>query len=117
MSVSLNFLVNILQIELREVENDLKGMEQLYIDRHDSSEITNYVFLENTAVLKSEVDSIHQIGVLLDKIDIDENQTPQELLQSIDAYIKGICEERQFSQAIYNFTKTKILKVSKYLDM
>lgn len=117
MSVSLSFLVNILQIELREVENDLKGLEKLYFDRHNSSEITNYVYLENTAVLKSEMDCIHQIGVLLDNFQIDENQSPQQMLKLMDDYIKKIVNDRQFSEAIYNFTKRKMEKVSKYLDM
>jgi SUMO ligase MMS21 Smc5/6 complex component len=117
MSVSLDFLVKVLQLELKEVEHDLNGLKDLYSNRHDSSEITNYVFLENTAVLQSELDSIHQIGTILDNINIDEKHTPHELLDSIDEYLKIEISKRQFSEAIYNFVKSKLAKVSKYLDM
>ena len=117
MSVSLDFLVQVLQLELKEVENDLNGLKELYSNRHDSSEITNYVFLENTAGLQSELTSIHHIGTILNNIEIDKNQTPHELLDSIDDYIKLEISKRQYSQAIYNFAKLKLVKVSKYLDM
>jgi len=117
MSVSLDFLVKVLQLELKEVENDLNGLKELYSSRHDSSEITNYVFLENTAILQSELDSIHQIGTFLDDIKIDQNLAPHELLDSIDEYIQSEITKKQYSQAIYNFAKQKMAKVSKYLDM
>jgi hypothetical protein len=117
MSVSLDFLVKILQLELKEVEHDLNGLKDLYANRHDSSEITNYVFLENTALLQSELDSIHQIGIVLDNLKIDEEHSPQELLSSIDDFVKQQIHERQYSEAVYNFVKLKITKVSKYMDM
>lgn len=117
MSVSPSFLINILQIELREVENDLINLEKLYAHRHDNSDITNYVFLENTAVLKSEVDSIHEIGTMLDNFRLDENLSAHQMLDAIDEYIKEIVAERQFSEAIYSFAKSKITKISKYLEM
>ena len=117
MAISSDFLVKILQLELKEVEHDLNGLKDLYSNRHDSSEITNYVFLENTALLQSELDSIHLIGTLLEKTIIDEHLTPHDLLNSIDDFIKSEVKERQFSDAIYNFVKSKLTKVSKYLDM
>ncbi len=117
MSVSLDFLVKVLQLELIEVEHDLEGLKELYSSRHDSSEITNYVFLENTAVLQSELNAIHTLGTLLSEMVINNNHTPHELLNSIDDYFKKEIKERQFSRAIYDFTKLKIGKVSKYLDM
>ncbi|MBN2658713.1 MAG: hypothetical protein JXR86_16780 [Spirochaetales bacterium] len=117
MAVSLEFLVDMLKLELKEVEHDLINLEKLYIDRHDSSEITHYVFFENTAVLKSEVDSIHRIGVLLENFTIDEYRTPELLLEDLELFIAQIVKERQFSDAIHNFTRAKIGKVRKYLDM
>lgn len=117
MSVSLSFLVKVLQLELLEVEHDLIGLKDLYANRHDCSEITHYVFLENTAVLQSELNSIHQLGQLLKKIDIDESLTPHEFLKTIDEYIKEEIRNRQYSEAVYCFAKRKLAKVSKYLDM
>jgi len=117
MSVSLEFLIKILQLELKEVENDLNGLKDLYSNRHDSSEITNYVFLENTALLQSELDSIHQIGTILTDFKIEGSPTEHELLDIIDKHIKEEVHEKQYSEAIYNFAKSKLAKVSKYLDM
>lgn len=117
MSVSLSFLVNMLQLELKEVENDLSAMEILYTNRHDSSEITNYVFMENTAVLESEIRAIHKIGDLLADFKIEKGRNPQEMLDSIDNYIGQIVRERQFSRAVYDFIKIKIAKIAKYLEM
>lgn len=117
MSLSLDFLVKVLQLELKEVEYDLQGLKELYANRHDRSEITHYVFLENTAVLQSELSSIHQVGTLLEDFDIETLQAPHDFLNSIDEYIKVEIEKRQFSNAIYNFVKLKLAKVSKYVDM
>ncbi|MBB6478978.1 hypothetical protein [Spirochaeta isovalerica] len=117
MAVSLEFLVDMLKLELKEVEHDLVNLEKLYINRHDSSEITHYVFFENRAVLKAELDSIHRIGVLLENFVIDEYSTPEHILTELEAYIAQIVRERQFSDAVHNFTKAKINKVRKYLDM
>lgn len=117
MPVSLDFLVKILQLELKEVEYDLQGLKELYAARHDSSEITNYVFLENTALLQSELDSIHQIATELEKHKIEKNYTTAELLESVDTFVKKEIEDKQYSEAVYNFVKRKLTKVSKYLDM
>ena len=117
MAASAEFLVKILQLELKEVEHDLNGLKDLYSNRHNSSEITNYVFLENTALLQLELDSIHSIGTLLEEIVVDETLPPHDLLNSIDDFIKKEIKEKQFSDAIYNFVKSKLTKVSKYLDM
>ncbi len=117
MSVSPNFLVKILQLELIEVENDLNGLKELYTNRHDSSEITNYVFLENTALLQLELQSIHQISSILADFKFDKNGSSHKLLDEIDNFIKEEIKSRQFSEAIYNFIKLKLIKVSKYLDM
>ena len=117
MSVSLGFLVKILQLELKEVENDLNGLKDLYSSRHDSSEITHYVFRENSALLQSELNSIHQIGVLLEDVKIDESLSPDEFLGSIEDFITKQIRERQYSKAIYNYVKLKLAKVSKYMDM
>lgn len=117
MSVSLDFLVKVLQLELIEVEHDLNGLKDLYANRHDSSEITHYVFLENTAVLQSELDAIHTLGSLLSEINISKSDTPHELLNSIGKYIEEEIKKRQFSRAVSQYIKLKIAKVSKYLDM
>lgn len=117
MAVSLGFLVNMLKLELKEVQYDLMTLEQLYIDRHDSSEITNYVFLENTAILKAEIDSIRRIGLLLEDFAVEENDSQEIVLEKLEEYIKGIVSERQFSEAVHNYTRAKIIKIKKYLDM
>jgi len=117
MAVSLEFLVNMLKLELKEVEQDLMNLEQLYRSRHDSSEITHYVFFENSAVLKSEIDSIHRIGVLLENFVADDYSSPENLLEELETYIAKIVRERQFSNAVQSFAKSKLGKVRKYLDM
>ncbi len=117
MSVSPEFLVRILQLELKEVENDLNSLKDLYSSRHDSSEITNYVFLENTALLEAELESIHQICLIMDDIKIEHIKSPPAVLDYIDKLVKEEIGNRQYSEAIYNFVKSKMTKVSKYLDM
>jgi ATP-dependent protease Clp ATPase subunit len=117
MSVSSGFLVKILQLELKEVENDLNGLKDLYSSRHNNSDITNYVFLENTALLQSELQSIHRIGTQLKMMEIDPKLSPKEILDSIDQFIKKEVEKKHYSVAIYNYIKLKLEKVSKYLDM
>ncbi len=117
MSVSLECLFKILQLELKEVENDLNGLKDLYSNRHDRSEITNYVFLENTALLQSELNSIHQIGMILKSTSINHINSSDKLLEYIDNIVKEEVDKNQYSKAIYNFVKLKINKVSRYLDM
>ena len=117
MAVSLEFLVNMLKLELKEVEQDLVNLERLYINRHDNSEITHYVFLENSAVLKSEIDSIKSIGILLENFAAYECRSPEHLLEELESYVAKIVRERQFSDAVHSFTKSKLGKVRKYLDM
>ena len=117
MSVSLEFLVKIFQLELKEVENDLNILKDLYANRHDKSEITHYVFQENTALLQSELNSIHQISKVISDIKIDHIDSPERLLEYIDVLVKKEIDKKQYSDAIYNFVKSKLIKVSKYLDM
>lgn len=117
MSLSSSFLVKILQLELKEVENDLNGLKDLVLNRHTSSDITHYVFLENTALIQSELESINHLGILLDKLEVDSGLSPHEVLDVVEKFMNDEIKSKQYSEAIYNYVKTKLAKVSKYLDM
>ncbi len=54
-------LLGLVGSELNDLLEDIKDLESLYLDRYEKSEISNYVFLENSAMLEKEMKCIERL--------------------------------------------------------
>ena len=67
--------IKILKIELEDLEKDLLVMAEIYHQREQKKEITDYVFLENISLLQSEISGIDSIIESLEEINIEKLNT------------------------------------------
>ena len=105
----------ILKVEMKDLEEDLSVMEEIYQNKKDDGQITNYVYMENMAVLKEEIRGIEKIITCL-------NESNPEDYESIDDFISQftrLCRENQrnvdLPEAVYAMFTRKIHKVKQYI--
>jgi len=115
MPEKLKLFTKILTAELEDLEDDLHTWGLYLEEKHRNDKISEYVFLENNALLRSELVGIR---TMLETI---SNNHPSNLpdLESIKEYyvalIKREAAQYQFQEAILAFATRKIEKVYAYL--
>jgi len=105
----------ILKIELKDLEADLATLEEATLSRKEDGQISNYVYLENMAVLKEEIQGIEKIILCL-------NEADPEQFSSIDDFIEkftGLCRENRrnadLPEGVYQLFRRKINKVKNFM--
>ncbi len=105
----------ILRIELEDLEKDLLMMAEIYHQREQKREITDYVFLENLTLLQSEISGIDNIIDSLDEIKTEDFSSIQEFAEYISQEFKKRIEDAGFPDSVFELVKRKLIKVSRYI--
>jgi hypothetical protein len=115
MPEKIRLFIKILTAELEDLEDDLQTWGQYLDEKHRADKISEYVFLENSALLRRELAGIRTMMQA-----IGENH-PANLpdLDSIREYYIGFVQREaaqyQFQGAIVALVKKRIEKVYRYL--
>lgn len=117
MSEKLRLYAKILKAELEDLEEDLESWGKFMEAKHREQKITEYVFLENTALLRQELRSVQK---LVDKV--GEDKAPgvtnlEGLRDHFRALFEKAVQENQFPQAVLGFVLRKVDKVYEYLKV
>ena len=108
--------MKVLKIELEDLEEDLLVMAEIYHQREQKDEITDYVFLENLSLLQSEIAGIDTMLSSLNEIDIEKFTTLAELVEFVDQNFRKKTDAANFPESVYALVKRKLTKVSKYIQ-
>lgn len=107
--------LKILRIELEDLQSDIEFLIDKYKQRRKNEEITDYVFLENLAVLKNEICGISSFNKIIDSIDPADYEDIDGFIRDMKARFKKRIEECGLAQVIYPLIKRKLEKVHTYV--
>lgn len=107
--------LKVLKIELEDLEEDLKLLNDVYSQQEKRDEITDYVFLENVSLVQSEISGIEHIIQSLDDITIEGFSSFDDFVEYIDANFRKQTQYSGFPEAVYVLVKRKLQKVSHYI--
>jgi hypothetical protein len=107
--------LDILRIEIEDLIEDIGLIVNEYRSRRDRGEITDYVFLENLAVLHNELLGVDNMMEMLDDIDPDAYSNFEDLAADIETKIKNKIKNSYLAEALFPLVKRKLEKVSKYV--
>ncbi len=107
--------LKVLRIELEDLSEDLEVMKDLYGQRGRRDEITDYVFLENVSLLKSEIAGVEAAIRSMDEIPVDRFRNLDELVDYIDKLFRERTAGAGYPEAVYALVRRKLAKVSRYV--
>ncbi|MBN1799448.1 MAG: hypothetical protein JW822_12815 [Spirochaetales bacterium] len=110
-----NDFIHMLQTELEDLIKDIELLMEVQKQRLEKSEITNYVYLENTALFKNEIACLKNFLKFSSQLDLDGFQTHDELGDYIKQEFKNQLEEHCYAQAIESFVDRKLKKIIDYI--
>jgi len=112
----LKFL-KILAVELEDIEDDIKTMEELYEFRYQKKEITEYVHLENQAQLQREYSGIKKLCTFVKETEsnVGDFKNIDELILYLNNQFHMKINAAGYPDAIFNFIGRKITKVKNYI--
>ncbi|MEW6564541.1 MAG: hypothetical protein AB1404_03470 [Spirochaetota bacterium] len=108
--------MKILKAELEDCLEDVEDLENLYERRLLKNDVTNYVYNENEALLKRELNGIRKALDSLEFINIDTYENVDALAAAVDAVIQKKVQEYEDPEAVYQIAKRKLLKVLRYVN-
>jgi len=107
--------LDILRIEIEDLIEDIGIIVSEYRRRRDRGEITDYVFLENLAVLHNELLGVDNMMEMLGEINPDAYNKLEDLAADIEIKIQNRIKNSHLAEALYPLIKRKLEKVSKYV--
>jgi hypothetical protein len=107
--------LTLLKLELQDLAEDIGMLVSEYKIRKEKGEITNYVLLENLAVLRNELIGIESIGEMLDGIEPGGFSSLEALVESVEEKIAGRIMGTGYNNALLPLVKRKLAKVATYV--
>ena len=107
--------IMILEIELDDLVSDIELLMEKYRKRNESEEITDYVFLENLAVLKNQICGLSSLRKIVEEIDESAYGAVDEFVDDISGRFRARIEECDLSPSIFQMVKRKLEKVKTYV--
>lgn len=108
-------LLKIFRAELEDLEEDLGSWLESLEDRHRQHQVSEYVYRENTAVLKQEIRSLDQLALSLAEVPAGRFSSPKDLADELRRLIAAEVKSFQFPEAVQRFAERKLVKVLRYL--
>lgn len=108
--------LKILCIELKDLDEDIKILIKECEAQHSHNEISNYVFLENLAVLKNELFGIKGFCKEVETTNPDEYNTLEDLIQGLIKKLKHRIHEKGLAHSILMLIERKMKKVAHYIE-
>ncbi|MBN2445060.1 MAG: hypothetical protein JXJ04_27135 [Spirochaetales bacterium] len=107
--------LKILQIEMEDLESDIEYLIERLKQRSEKQEITDYVFMQNLAVLKNQICGISSFMKIVDSIDPNDYKDIESFLCDVKARFTARIDEYGLGSGIYTLIQRKIDKVYMYI--
>jgi hypothetical protein len=108
--------LDILRIEVEDLIEDIGLVVEVYKKRKERGEITNYVFLENLAVLIHEKKGLNNLMELLGSIDAESYSDLKEMIGDIEKKIISRINDSHLEEALLPLVKRRLKKVARYVN-
>ena len=108
--------IDILKVELADLGSDLDLLVEDYRRRKEKDEITNYVFLENLAVLKREMYGINNLVEVLDGLETEAFDDLDAMIAAIESGFQLAIREHDLADALFPLAQKKMKKVKAYFE-
>lgn len=107
--------IRILKIELDDLQNDLEAVMQHCIGRKQRHEISNYVCMENMALVKNDIEVIESVSEILDELDLDAYADLDELTDDVKKRFGEMLEQHGRFEPMFKLLDRKLTKVGRYV--
>ncbi len=117
MSEKIKLFTKSLKAELEDLEEDIESWSEFLEEKRQAEKVTEYVFMENSSLLRQELMSVKTIVDSLFKVSHPELPSIEAIR---DYFLKTLREEVkkfQFPEAIMVFVSRKVEKVYTYLKV
>lgn len=105
----------ILKLELNDLEEDLKLLVKEAEEKHEQRLISNYVYLENLAVIKQELFGVNGIAKSFEKTDPEKFENLDDLISSLMAAMLQIKAIELLPEGVIHLVERKMEKVKGYV--
>ncbi|HUX21989.1 MAG TPA: hypothetical protein VMW69_12180 [Spirochaetia bacterium] len=107
--------LRLLRVELEDLKEDLDLFMEVMSARHDSGEITDYVYNENLAVLRNEVMGLHDCMRGCADSESFGQGTVQEIADAFKERLHARLKEHGYVSALYSLVDRRIDRIAGYL--
>ncbi|MBN2402813.1 MAG: hypothetical protein JXN64_10485 [Spirochaetes bacterium] len=107
--------LKILLIELDDLEQDIQMLIKHYKEDHDADKLTNYVFLQNVALMQGELFGVESFHEEISNLDASSYTNLQALIDDLNAKIKMRIERQGIPNSFLVAMNRKIEKVRRYI--
>ena len=107
--------LQILDIELDDLKEDIEIMIEKNEERGKEGRITQYVLLENLAVLRNELCGIGSFRKILKEFDPTCYSSIEDFINTIEVRFKKQIQDCGLVEGIYHIIERKLRKVLKYV--
>ncbi len=115
MASQVRLFLKLLHAELEDLAEDIGLIDQLGLKRFQENQISSYVYKENDALLRRELDSIANLSKIVDAIDATLYKNVDELEAELLKRLREQVARFEEPEAIAVFLKRKIDKIHAYL--
>jgi len=107
--------LKILLIELDDLEQDIQLLIKHYKEEQDAHNLTNYVCLQNVALMHGELSGIESLLEEISHIDASEYTSLQDLIDDLNSRMKKRVENQGLPNSFLVIMNRKIEKVRRYI--
>lgn len=107
--------LKILLIELDDLEQDIQLLIKRYKEEHDADKLSNYVFLQNVALMHGELCGIESFREEISHIDASEYPSLQDLIDDLNSRMKQRVDKQGLPNSFIVVMNRKIEKVRRYI--
>ena len=107
--------ITILEIELKDIEEDIQLIMADCEVRRSHEEISNYVYLENLALLKKELFDVDGLIHKLSELDPSDFASEDEVKELLLEVLKSKVKRQIVPPVILTMVERKFDKVSRYI--
>jgi NRPS condensation-like uncharacterized protein len=112
----ISMFVKMFTMELEDLHKDIELLIKKYKDEHDHDIISNYVFLENLALMKNELFGIDSFLQEVKEINPSSYTDVHELITYLKQQLLNRCHEKGIASSAFVLSERKMNKVLSYID-
>ncbi|MBD3316294.1 MAG: hypothetical protein GF344_10945 [Chitinivibrionales bacterium] len=106
----------ILLIELDDLKDDIELLLKRYTELHDSDVISNYVFFENTALVRNELFGLEGYKKEVEQLDTSDFAGVDDIRDYLADRIAHRCREKGIAEGLCHLVIRKLDKVRGYVE-
>jgi hypothetical protein len=108
--------MKILKVELEDLLEDVDIAEHRIRERFTRREVSDYVFWQNDALFRGEVECLRLLLDRLQSFDCACYADLDALVKAIDAHVQDLVRDHERPEAVCRFVSRKMQKVRSYLE-